>query len=358
MGYEVDFLPVGEGGRSGDAIVLRFGNLHGPRSEQRVVVVDGGFQQTGEDLIRHLWEHYRTDTVDVVISTHPDADHTAGLHVVLENAKVGCLAMHLPWEHTEDIARLFRDGRVTDNSVRESLRRSLEDARSLEALARRKNIPIVEPFAGVGGFDRAIRILGPSKEYYESLLPHFRGTPEPHSSLLSKAVSAVGEALGRVAESWGFETLGDDGETSPENNSSAIVLIADNSRHILLTGDAGIPALTQVADRLDAESFDYATLTFIQVPHHGSRRNVGPTILNRLLGPKCAEPAKLRTAFVSSAKEGEPKHPAKKVTNAFLRRGAPVHATQGSTKRHHREAPPREGYIASTPLPFFNEVDE
>ncbi|MBF4307570.1 MBL fold metallo-hydrolase, partial [Vibrio anguillarum] len=46
MGYEIDFLGVGEESKSGDAIALRYGNLHGHRDEQTVVVIDGGFQST------------------------------------------------------------------------------------------------------------------------------------------------------------------------------------------------------------------------------------------------------------------------------------------------------------------------
>ena len=41
MGYEVDFLPVGDGEKSGDAISLRFGNLFGGRNEQVVIIIDG-----------------------------------------------------------------------------------------------------------------------------------------------------------------------------------------------------------------------------------------------------------------------------------------------------------------------------
>lgn len=33
MGYEIDFIPVGNGEKSGDAIVLRFGNLLTGRRE-------------------------------------------------------------------------------------------------------------------------------------------------------------------------------------------------------------------------------------------------------------------------------------------------------------------------------------
>lgn len=34
MAFEVDFLAVGGGEKSGDAIAVRWGNLAGPRAEQ------------------------------------------------------------------------------------------------------------------------------------------------------------------------------------------------------------------------------------------------------------------------------------------------------------------------------------
>src|SRR5580693_2236869 len=89
-GFEIDFLPVGEG-RSGDAIALRFGNLTGERKDQVVVVIDGGFKESGEKLVEHIKSYFNTDYVDTVISTHPDADHASGLSVVLETLSVGQL---------------------------------------------------------------------------------------------------------------------------------------------------------------------------------------------------------------------------------------------------------------------------
>ena len=95
-----------------------------------------------------------------------------------------------------------------------------------------------------------------------------------------------------------------------------------------------------------------------RIPHHGSRRNVGPTILNRLLGNKVKETPH-GTAFVSAPKENpEAKHPAKKVINAFRRRGYPVHATQGQGRVHYQDHPQRDGWISSTPLPFYTQVED
>jgi hypothetical protein len=61
MGYEFEFLSVGEGEKCGDAILVHFGNLYGQRSERRVVVVDAGFSDTGDKVVDHVRTHYQTD---------------------------------------------------------------------------------------------------------------------------------------------------------------------------------------------------------------------------------------------------------------------------------------------------------
>jgi len=360
MGYEIDFLAVGENSRSGDAITLRYGNLFGSRGEQTVVVIDGGFSDDGRKIVEFIQTRYGTDRVDLVISTHPDDDHANGLIAVLQELEVGQLWMHLPWNHTDDIARMFRDGRVTDNSVREHLRRSLDTARSLERIATELEIPIREPFHGLS-LDEHLRVLGPSEEYYESLLPDFRGTPEPveGAGLLGRAGAFLAETVRKVAESWNVETLTDEGETSAENNTSAILELAVDGDRVLMTADAGIPALTRIVGRLEDGGWVREDLRLVQVPHHGSQRNVGPTLLNRLIGPKIPQDEPGNTvAYVSAAKDGGPKHPSRKVTNAFRRRGVRVYATQGKNLRYHREAPGRSDYSRAEPLEFFSEVEE
>ncbi|WP_145928708.1 MBL fold metallo-hydrolase, partial [Termitidicoccus mucosus] len=180
IGYEVDFLPVGDGEKSGDAIAIRWGNLFAEKPEQKVVVIDGGFSASGEALVDHIKKYYKTETVNCLICTHPDNDHVGGLSVVLEKLKVQNLLMHLPWKHTNGISEWFKDGRVTDNSVKEKLKESLESAYNLEQLAIKKGINIIEPFTGLHGFGENLefRVLGPTKAYYEELLLEFDGTPE------------------------------------------------------------------------------------------------------------------------------------------------------------------------------------
>lgn len=371
LGYEVDFLEVGLGSKSGDAITLRFGNLlERKREEQVVVVIDGGFKDDGEKIVNHIHKYYdATNIVDIVIATHPHEDHTAGLQTVLTEMQVKELWMHKPWDerHTNNLSRWFVDGRVTDKSVSNALRKSLDTARDLEKIAEEKGIPIIEPFLGVGrdfGFGR-IDIAGPTEEYYESLLPSFSATPEPKgttfTTLFTGVVERVAEVVSKVFENWDIETLDDKGETSAENNSGAITMLRVADSQLLFTGDAGIPALTNAVDLLEAHTITHDTRSFVQVPHHGSKRCVGPTILNRLVGPKLLEQqkgTKKMTAFCSCAVNGAPKHPSKKVTNAFMRRGAPVCPTQGKSIWHYRHAPDRAEYSAIQSLPFYDEVEE
>jgi beta-lactamase superfamily II metal-dependent hydrolase len=359
MGYEIDFLPVGKE-KSGDAIIIRYGNLHGARAEQKVVLVDAGYPETGKAVVDHLVRYYGTKEIDLVISTHPDQDHIGGMETVLNECTVRQLWMHQPWKHTKDIAEMFVHGHVTDESVKTSLRKSLDEAHDLEAIANKRGIPIVEPFAGTSFDNNSVFVLGPTKEFYEGLLPLFRCTPEAKhdGNLLKGLIAGATEFIKTLAEGWDIETLGTPSEdTTAENNSSVILLFQFGDKSAILTADAGPPALTPAVQVLSAAQYDMTKIAFVQVPHHGSARNVSADLLDALLGPKQAREVQTRTAFASVAKPDDLKHPSKKVTNAFRRRGAPVHVTAGESKYHFNGSPAR-GWFPSTPLPLYPEVEE
>lgn len=366
MGYEVDFLPVGDGQSSGDAICMRMGDLHsGDRSKQLVMVIDGGTRASGQALVEHIRKYYGTNTVDLVVSTHPDNDHVSGLRDVLEEMDVDQLWMHLPWNHAEDFRALF-NRRLTSIGLKRKIRLSLETAVEVEDIARQNGVAIHEPFSDVAlPYAGLIDVLGPSSTYYESLLPNFRETPEAASAsggvgLLQRVGSAVVEAVKTVAESWYIETLSDpaDDASSAENNSSVILTVNYDGHRLMFTADAGTPALNHAVDTAGLKGIHLPSLRLFQGPHHGSRRNVGPTVLDRILGPKYQEPDNEKVVYISAAKAAE-KHPARKVCNALQRRGAKerVYTTEGQTIRHHHDAPDR-GWTKLTPKPFYSEVEE
>ncbi len=367
MGYEIDFLDVGNGEKSGDAISFRVGNLFGPREEQFVVVVDGGTKESGIKLVDHIRKYYQTNKINMVISTHPDYDHSSGLSVILQDLDVNAFLMHRPWNYADKILENFDDGRLTANSLSEYIKKELSHVYELEKLANLKGIPIFEPFSG-DTLDFSfvkLNILNPSVEYYLKLLPYFRCMPKlkPEGETL-KALQTLLQAIKTgtyqaLREFWSEETLIEPGDsaTSAENNSSVVLSIRTDEVSALLTGDAGVPALVQSVELSDEIGIGIEQFKICQVPHHGSKRNVGPEILDRIIGPKKSHEIYNKNAVVSCAKNGNPKHPSKRVVNAFKRRGAQVYATKGSPIYFFEDNPNR-GWGLALPLPFYEEVEE
>jgi beta-lactamase superfamily II metal-dependent hydrolase len=361
MGYEVDFLGVGSESKSGDAIAIRFGNLHGRRDEQTVVVIDGGFSDTGTELVEHIRTHYGTDTVDLVISSHPDQDHINGLEVLLNELDVKELWLHQPWLHNQNLADEFADGRLTDSSLGERLKQNLWRAWSLSKLANRKGIVLKEPFAGLIDKSGSVKVLGPSQSYYESLIPDFDDMPSRAEKNSVANENWLASALRKVTEffaNWGEDHISDDGQTSAKNNSSVITQLIVDGRRLVFTADAGIQALEQAANQIDGCNSG-AELKLIQIPHHGSKRNIGPTVLNRLIGPPVEHGVQRGvTAVASTAKDGEPKHPRKAVLNAFNHRGARVLVTRGQGIVHYHNSPRRAGWSSLDPEPYHFSYEE
>lgn len=170
---------------------------------------------------------------------------------------------------------------------------------------------------------------------------------------------ATKRAVTAVAESWGYETLRENVSTSAENESSVVMFGLLEDRGILMTGDAGVLALSDAAEYAEAKGVsipDY--IKFAQVPHHGSRNNVSPSVLDKLIGPRSAIPISTShiTAFVSASKESSI-HPCKSVVNGFIRRGAKVIETKGQIKCHFWNMGSRAGWGAVDSLSFSLEVE-
>jgi competence protein ComEC len=74
--FQVHFLDVGQG----DSILVLF-------PDGKKMLVDGGKRDMGNLVVKYLKEQ-GVKSLDLVVSTHPDADHLGGLIAVLENIPV------------------------------------------------------------------------------------------------------------------------------------------------------------------------------------------------------------------------------------------------------------------------------
>ena len=353
--FEVDFLDV-EAKSSGDAICLRY-EVGG---RQYIHVVDGGYQATGEAVVKHINTFYGSPTrIDHVVATHNDGDHAVGLQTVLETYEIGALWMLRPWVYAQHLLPRFMNYTNADN-LRRALRSAYGNLAALEDIAIRKGIPINAPYQGsvIGAF----RVMAPTQARFFDLVVDSDKTPAAaDAGLLSGLGRAFTDAAKQVAAVvkaiWGAEYF-PAGETSNENEMSVVQFATLNGTKILLTGDTGRAGLREVIAYAPTAGLALPGIDRFQVPHHGGRHNVSSELLDQLLGPKLAsKPASpLFTGYVSAAKADED-HPRKSVVRAIYHRGGNVHTTENAGVRHYGGIAPNRGWRAAIPVAYPEEQE-
>jgi hypothetical protein len=358
--YEIDFLDV-ETKKSGDAIVVRY-ELNGQRT---VHIVDTGYQATGPGLVKHVTTYCETDTVDHLVITHCDGDHTGGAIHVLESLKVRNLWMLRPWLYAEEIFDRFDVGTV--DGLKRRLRQIYWQLVDIEKKAIELGVPIRDPFQGaeIGVF----KVLAPSRARYLDLIVESDKTPETveeaAATVADRAFWIVREALKKavnlVSAAWKDEMFSSQG-TSAENEMSVVQWAFMNQHKILLTGDAGRGALREAIDFAPHAGLALPGFTRAQVPHHGSRRNLTTELLDELFGPRLDEKVEAGketwTAYCSSAKLDEA-HPRNAVKRAYIHRGALFIATESRTIQcSGGPAPKRDGWVSVDGDPYPDSIEE
>lgn len=179
------------------------------------------------------------------------------------------------------------------------------------------------------------------------------------ASAVTKASSVLSEALrslaDRVTSALGIEIPFDAGDVNARNNSSMVILAKFDNETKLFSSDAGVPALDAAWDHADSSGIA-SVPNFVQLAHHGSRRNCSSAWLDRVIGTT-GQIEGTRTAVVSCVAESE-KHPSGKVVNAHKRRGCRVVATAGKSICHGSGHVNRSGWGPASPLgPMIEEAD-
>lgn len=264
--------------------------------------------------------------------------------------------IHTPWNISESVKKIAEDRDINIQVPTSKFKKSLQAAYDLEKLAIEKGVKIVEPFQGTSAFNNKIHVLGPDLDYYYELVAQFGDSVGGLSfaSLFEKVINSI-------TELWHEDQLVDpeDNAVSARNNSSVITLIQLDKTFLFL-GDSGVPAISRAADYADASNFDLASqVRYVQVPHHGSKRNLGPTILNRIIGSIVEKGNKInKNAFISAAPDS-PNHPSKRVINSFIRRGVDINHTCGQDHCYQSDGLPiRPGWVPLIPLEFYETYDE
>jgi beta-lactamase superfamily II metal-dependent hydrolase len=354
--YEIDFIDV-PSKKGGDAIAIRYKDENGIK----INIVDAGYQETGDKVVSFINKYYDSPTkINNVISTHQDNDHAGGLRTILENYDIGTLWMLRPWLYVDELLLRFSRFKSPESLI-VRLREIYKNTAALEEIADEKHIIIKEPFQGsnIGPF----LVTSPTKSFYLDMIVNSDKTPEAvvdESTSMRTFSSILAKALNYVRKAWGVETFSEE-DTTCENETSVVQYVNMCEDKILLTADAGRNALEISIGYLKTINVTLPGINTIQVPHHGSRRNISSKILNELIGQKLQAPLpegrNNGNALISASKEDED-HPRKTTIRAFIHRGYKVGVTKGNNICISKNAPTRNDYSPIDGLPYPDEEEE
>jgi beta-lactamase superfamily II metal-dependent hydrolase len=321
-----------------------------------VHVVDGAYADTGERIVEHIQRHYGRDLyVDHMVLSHADNDHATGLVEVMKRMTVKNLWMNRPWLFAAETLRHFHGAYTLDGLVRK-MREMHPYLIDLEREAAKQGTKIHDVFQGaqIGKW----RVLAPSRDRYIRLIPDLDKTPQRTTPSGGLFGGAFGDALQKAREyldeTWNVETLSNNPDPTSASNETSVVQYAElDGEKLLLTADVGPEGLVEAAAY--AAGLGLKRPDMMQIPHHGSRRNVTPRVLDQWLGGRVANGAVVGAA-ICSVGNGKDEYPRGQVNNAFLRRGYPVYVTRGKSLLQHSGS--TRGWGNATPLPFMARVED
>lgn len=288
--------------------------------------------------------------IDLMILSHPDTDHVSGLVELAKDPdiQINNILMHRPWE--EIGVTWFQDGRITKNSLKERLADAFEKAYELDQATPNANklSPAPTTYTCCGA---KLHILAPSNNLYKTCIAKCGKTPTSiFESTVKKEIS-----FSKITNEENYSE-GDrinwyyDEQTSEINESSFVILFEYEGDQILLTGDAGQKGLKEAIEYANANGLDLSKVGIIKMPHHGSRKNITPEIMDQLgaCGTSC---------YISCVKNDEGHHPSKRLVNMLNQKGFKVYATQGSILHYGKNAPAREGYTTVYPKNNYSKME-
>lgn len=341
MDFVIDFLYVGDG----DAIIIWGRN---PNDADYVFFVDGGNAGDGKKVVQHYKDwikpHLQNKRAIGFINSHPHADHINGLIEIIEaignemsfaiyNDPVECITE----EHKRRIYQSYMKKEDPDIT---HLYETFEQVEKLNSLCTKFNLRRYQAYREeINFFNGAFRLLSPSKDFYVNQVQYFSDVDFLKTVDFTKKFTPVNENDENIKPCIIVDEKND---ASPENQTSTVIqLIDSNNRKYILTGDAGVEAF----DYMEGEGFDNANVQLVQLPHHGSRRNISTKWI-----------AKFNPSYYFVSAEGNIKHPRKAVVNC-IKRNLPncriysthtVKATLAETT--NPQVFPTRNWVSATPL--------
>ena len=319
----VEMINVGKG----DAILVE---LRDQQNNGITFVVDGGCAEQAANVISFLQTHHASNR-KVFVSTHSDNDHIATMADAIRAVGATDLILNDPRDFDPQGTVLTRARTELDADKRDLLTSAFEridEVRNAATAVGARHQAIfasANPILTWGSWN--VYIVGPTSAHFNEVWYTVGGLSGLYVDDDPNAVANLVSA--------GRSIIDDGVDTSGMNNQSIMLLIEGPGQKVLLTGDAGMRAIREASAINDLRS-----LSLLDVPHHGSRRNVDSEIIDFL------KPA---VSFISSP--GNDKHPRRAVVRKLQKAGSRVYSTcrTGTTSIYHHQNLLRAGYSPIAP---------
>ncbi len=275
----------------GDCLLVEYGE--GERVYR--ILIDGGVGRTYDVLRAHLLEIPEADRhVDLMVITHVDADHIEGVVRLLTDTSLH-LRIDDVWfngyEHLTEGAPLNFGG------VQGEYASALIEKRRFPWNAAAKGRALCVPDKGPppvfelpGGM--TLTLLSPTPDKLAKMADAWEDEVRKaglHPDAPKEALEHLETTGKRLLYRFGDDAGPDVEElaraaykpdTSPANGSSIAFLAEYNDKRILFGADAYAEVLVSTIERLlEMRSQDKLMLDAFKLPHHGSRANVSPRLL-------------------------------------------------------------------------------
>ena len=345
--YHIEMLSVG----AADAFILY---VIDKQNNEHLILIDAGNYKDGDKIINHIRKYYNNPVIDLAIVTHCDDDHYGGFVRMLEKLSNGdrdAITIRQFWvndpgkNHIDvNDVKYVNSRPVVNNRAREIY--NCRDLNLLELIDSLR-IPRTEKFAesinNGYGLPPIIRpdshftflyIIGPTKAYYEELIPKFRDDlkyKESDNMYNESADIATNDSLSPTLDAA-------DDDSSAHNQSSMIILFQpQENKKYLFMGDAGRDAFNHI---LTPHKSLIEKIQWLKVPHHGSKHNLDSGMIKWI---------KPKVAYISANSNDE--YANRCTIKALKCSGCNVYSTHKDHRNFiHKQIGKREGYSTAIPL--------
>lgn len=244
-----------------------------------IILIDGGTASTFEYSLRN--ELKLISKIDLLILTHIDSDHIAGLLRFFKNSLFDKIEIKTFWINGANLARVSSGEKISYNqgkSIEQLLVEKKVDRSSIFSFVTNEFSPSLP-----NGIE--IEVLSPTTSILESLYAEWPAmSTEPNTiDMKVKASSGVSSQVSRGS-------LGDlaKGEFKPSksigndlfNSSSIAFILHTPDKSFLLLGDARPEILVKALNDKGYTKDNKLSIDFVKVSHHGSINNTSCDLLD------------------------------------------------------------------------------